>query len=137
MNAKDLGVPLLILRFGLGVFLLLFGIDKLVTPHAAAAIFANYYGIDVAPATLVYGVGLFEIVLALAILAGLWKTLTYGLGLALHTVSTLATYRELLAPFGENHMYMAALPVLAAFVALFLLRRHDTLWSMRGPGASP
>jgi hypothetical protein len=26
-------------------------------------------------------------------------------------------------------MYLAAVPVLAGFVTLFLLRRHDVLWS--------
>ena len=66
---------------------------------------------------------------ARANLAGLWKTLSYGLGLLLHAVSTLATYHELLSPFGTNHLFLAAVPVLAAFITLFLLRRHDTLWS--------
>jgi putative oxidoreductase len=56
--------------------------------------------------------------------------LSYGLGFLVHAVSTLATYRELLAPFGDNHMYLAALPVLAAFATLFLLRRRDSLWSL-------
>jgi uncharacterized membrane protein YphA (DoxX/SURF4 family) len=122
-------IGLLILRLGLGVFLLLFGIDKLVAPHTTAAVFVHYYGLDVVPGALIYGVGSLEIALSLAILVGFWKTLSYGLGLALHTVSTLATYRELLSPFGENHMYLAAVPVLAGFVTLFLLRRHDVLWS--------
>jgi len=120
----------LILRLGLGAFLLLFGIDKLVAPHTTAAVFAHYYGLGEVSAALVYAAGLAEIALALAMLVGLWRTLSYGLGLLVHTVSTLATYRELLAPFGGNHLYLAALPVLAAFVALFLLRRDDTLMSL-------
>lgn len=136
MHAKEIGIPLLILRIGLGVFLLLFGIDKLVAPHTAAAIFVDFYGLETVSAGLVYGAGLVEIVLALAILAGLWKTLTYGLGLAVHAVSTLTTYPELLSPFGENHMYIAAVPVLAAFVALYLLRQHDALWTVGARGAA-
>ncbi|BAV33300.1 metallo-beta lactamase [Sulfuricaulis limicola] len=47
-----------------------------------------------------------EIALSLAILTGFWKTLSYGLRLTLHAVSTLVTYRELLSPFGKNHMYL-------------------------------
>ena len=58
------------------------------------------------------------------------------LGLAVHAVSTLTTYPELLSPFGENHMYIAALPVLAAFVALYLLRQHDALWTVGARGAA-
>jgi uncharacterized membrane protein YphA (DoxX/SURF4 family) len=133
---RESEIGLLILRLGLGVFLLLFGIDKLVAPHTAAAIFAHYYGLDVVPGALVSGAGLLEIALSLAILAGFWKTLSYGLGLALHAVSTLVTYRELLSPFGENHMYLAAVPVLAGFVTLFLLRRDDMLlsWDARRAG---
>jgi len=123
-------IGLLILRLGLGVFLLLFGVGKLVAPHTAAAIFVDYYGLSEVSAALVYAAGLAEIALALALLAGLWKTFTYGLGLLVHAVSTLATWRELLAPFGENHLYLAAIPVLAGFVTLFLLRRHDILWSL-------
>ena len=63
-------IGLLILRLGLGVFLLLFGIDKLVAPHASAAVFAHYYGFDVVSGAPVYAVGLLEIALSLAILAG-------------------------------------------------------------------
>lgn len=133
MNSRELGVALLVLRLGAGVFLLLFGVDKLVAPATAYAVFERFYGLSVAGA-LVQAAGVFEILLGLAILAGLWKTLSYGLGLALHAVSTLATYRELLAPFGDNHLFLAAIPALAAFVALFLLRRHDTLWSFSRPG---
>lgn len=136
---RESAIGLLILRLGLGVFLLLFGIDKLVAPNTTAAVFVHYYGFDLVPGALVYGAGLLEIALSLAMLAGFWKTLSYGLGLALHAVSTLVTYRELLSPFGENHMYLAAVPVLAGFVTLFLLRHHDVLGSLdagRAAGAS-
>lgn len=130
MRNSELGVSLLILRLGLGAFLLLFGIDKLVAPHTAAAVFVHFYGLDGVPNAFIYGAGLLEIALALAILAGVWKTLSYGLGLALHVVSTATTYRELLTPFADNHLYLAAVPVLAGFVTLFLLRRHDVLWNL-------
>lgn len=126
---KELGVSLWLLRVGLGLFLLLFGLDKLVATQTAASIFAQYYGLSVSNA-LVSVAGALEIALALTILVGLWRTWSYGLGFVVHLVSTLATYRELLAPFGDNHMYLAALPVLAGFACLFLLRQRDTLWSL-------
>lgn len=133
-NQIELG--LLVLRLGLGVFLLLFGIDKLVAPHTTADVFAHYYGLRDLPQSVVYVAGLLEIALAIAILVGFWQTVSYGLGLLVHAVSTLATYEELLSPFGENHLYLAAIPVLAGFVSLFLLRRHDVLWRLgtRNPG---
>jgi putative oxidoreductase len=128
MSNSEFSVSLFILRLGLGVFLLLFGIDKLVAPATTVEVFTQYYGLVVSHG-MVYTVGALEILLGLAFLAGLWKTLSYGLGLLLHAVSTLATYQELLSPFGENHLFLAAIPVLAAFIALFLLRRQDALWS--------
>src|SRR3990172_229521 len=128
MGNSELPVALFILRLGLGAFLLLFGIDKLVAPATTVEVFAQFYGLIVSHG-MVYGAGVLETLLGLAFLAGLWKTLSYGLGLLLHAVSTLATYQEMFAPFGANHLFLAALPVLAAFIALFLLRRHDTLWS--------
>lgn len=131
MNTKEISVPLLILRIGLGAFLLLFGIDKLVAPQTSVDVFAQFYGIAAGTGT-VYLAGGLEVVLALAILAGAWKTLSYGLGFLVHALSTAATWRELLSPFGEGHLFVAAIPVLAAFLALFLLRRHDTLLSAGG-----
>jgi len=128
MSSTELPVALFILRLGLGAFLLLFGIDKLIAPATTVEVFAQFYGLIVSDG-MVYATGVLEILLGLAFLAGLWKKLSYGLGLLLHAVSTLATYHELLSPFGANHLFLAAIPVLAAFIALFLLRHHDTLWS--------
>lgn len=134
MSNRELPVALFILRLGLGTFLLLFGIDKLVAPATTVEVFAHFYGLAVSHG-MAYGAGALESLLGLAFLAGLWKTLNYGLGLLLHAVSTLATYQELLSPFGTNHLFLAAIPVLGAFLALFLLRRHDTLWSARRAAA--
>jgi len=125
MSNREIPAALLILRLGLGAFLLLFGIDKLVAPATAVEVMTQYYGLTIAHG-MVLAAGVLEILLGLAFLAGWWKTLSYGLGLLLHAVSTLATYRELLTPFGANHLFLAAIPVLAAFIALFLLRRYDT-----------
>lgn len=133
MSNREIHVALIILRLGLGVFLLLFGIDKLIVPETTVDVFAHFYGLVITH-DMAYGAGVLEILLGLAFLVGLWKTLTYGLALLLHAVSTLATYQELLAPFGANHLFLAALPVLAAFLALFLLRRHDRLWSVSNVG---
>jgi len=126
MKNNELPVALLILRLGLGAFLLLFGIDKLVAPATTMEVITHFYGLIVSHGT-VLAAGALEVLLGLAFLAGWRKTLSYGLGLLLHAVSTLATWRELLAPFGANHLFLAAIPVLTAFIALFLLRRYDTL----------
>ncbi len=119
---------LFLLRLSLGGFLLLWGVDKLVAPFATVMTFKGFYGLAI-DSTLAYIAGILEILLALAIMAGFYKTWSYGLGLLLHSASVIVTHHQWLAPFGENHLFIAALPVLAAFVVLFMLRRADTLWS--------
>ncbi|MDT8452948.1 MAG: DoxX family membrane protein [Gammaproteobacteria bacterium] len=57
---RESDIALLVLRLGLGVFLLLFGLDKLVATQAAADIFAQYYDLNLSSA-LVYGAGVLEI----------------------------------------------------------------------------
>lgn len=131
MRPRELPAALLVLRVGLGVFLLLWSLDKMVAPEQTAKIFQHFYRTPL-PVGVAPVVGALEALLSLAILAGLWKTWTYGAGLALHAISTLSTWRQLASPFGENHLFIAAIPVLAGFVALLLLRREDTLLALGG-----
>lgn len=129
MSAGRTTITLLILRLGLGVFLLLWSIDKLVAPQGAVNIFQFFYDIGIS-INVAYVLGVLELVVSLAIIAGLLKTYSYGLGLLVHATSTAVSYQQLLEPFGSNRVFIAGIPVLAAFIALFLLRRQDTLLSV-------
>ncbi|MBI4512558.1 MAG: hypothetical protein HY702_00470 [Gemmatimonadetes bacterium] len=137
MQANDtashrLTIPFL--RLGLGVFLALWGVDKLVATDGALGIFRRFYLMEVGQA-LVQALGVLEILLGLAIVFGFLRTLSYGLGLAADTVSTLASWKEILDPWGliwgggNAHLFLASIPVLAAFVVLFLNRR-DEVWAL-------
>ena len=126
MSANKIGPALFMLRVGLGVFLLLWSIDKLIAPESTVTIFSHFYSLSIS-VSLARVIGVAELLLSVSIILGFRKTITYGLGTALHAVSTLSTYDQLLSPFGRNHLFIAALPVLAAFVALFLLRKQDRL----------
>ena len=120
---------LFLLRLSLGGFLLLWGIDKLVEPFSTVITFRGFYGLPI-NSTVAMIAGVLEIALALAIIAGLFKTLSYGLGLLLHLSSVIVTHKQWLAPFGDNHLFIAALPILGAFVVLFVLRDSDNRWSL-------
>ena len=75
--------------------------------------------------------GLAQTVLVLMFLAGLARTWTYGAVLLLHAISTLSSWRQYLAPYeGVNLLFFAAWPMLAACLALFLLRDHDRLLTL-------
>lgn len=84
-----------------------------------------------------YMIGALEAVLAVAITVGLWRRLSYGLGLLLHFVSVAGSWKQLLDPWGllnggrPNHLFLAGAPVLAAFFVLYLLREDDA-WTVDG-----
>lgn len=68
----------------------------------------------------------------LAFSAGLFKTVSYGLPLIMHTISTVSYYQQLLAPYeASNHLFWAGVPVLGALIALFLLRDSDQLLTVK------
>lgn len=125
---------LAVLRVSLGVFLLAWGLEKFVIPVATVGIWAKFYGVGLA-ASGVPLVGALESVLAVAITVGVWRRVSYGLGLLVHAVSVLSSWRQLLDPWGlrsggpPNHLFLAGVPVLAGFVALYLLRSRDA-WTL-------
>ena len=121
---------LFLLRVGLGLFLLLWGCDKFVEPDTAVRIFRVFYKIPIS-ADAAYVVGGIEAFISLLIIAGVWKSYTYAFGLALHTISTVASWKQLTTPFSQaHHLFVAATPVLTGFIALYILRDSDTLWAL-------
>ena len=116
MRARAEGWALAILRGSLGVFLLLWGIGKLVVPAGAAS----------SSPQLANGVAMLEAVLAAFILLGLWRRWSYAAAFAVHVGSLLLLWRTLEDPWG---VALAGLPVCGALVALYLLRDRD-LWTL-------
>lgn len=117
---------LLVLRITLGLFLLQWGVEKFAVPQNTVAIWGYFYGLEVSQA-VGYLFGAVEIAIAGCLFLGLWRTVAYGAAMALHAVSVLVSWRQLLDPWGDpaNHLFIAGVPVLGALIALFLLRRWD------------
>jgi hypothetical protein len=120
---------LLALRVGIFIVMFVWALDKFVNPGHTAAVFEGFYGISGLSATLAAILGGLQIVLCLTFLAGLWKKITYGLILILHAVSTFSSFPQYLDAF-NNLLFFAAWPMLAACVALFILRDYDTKLSL-------
>src|SRR5467141_1690242 len=93
-------------------------------------VFKKFYSIDGISPTMFSVIGAAELVLLVGFVTGTAKRFTYGLVLLLHAISTLASYRQYLAPF-DNLLFFAAWPMLAACITLYLLRDLDTLWAMQ------
>lgn len=123
---QALSRALLVLRITLGLFLLQWGVEKFVVPQNTVAIWGYFYGLNVSQ-TLGYVFGAVEVAIAGCLFLGLFRTVAYGAALALHAVSVLVSWRQLLDPWGDamNHLFIAGVPVLGALIALFLLRRWD------------
>ena len=124
---RDIQVSLLIIRWSIAAFLLVWGFDKVLASSRASATFSKYYT-EMSDTTVIAAIGIEQILLILAFALGTFKTLTYSAITVMHAVSTFASWERYLAPFDRpNILFFAAIPVLGALVALFIMRKRDTL----------
>ena len=121
-----LPLSLLLLRIGITIVMGFWTIDKIINPDHAGAVFKNFYGLGAVGDQAFLIIGIVQGLIVLAFAAGLFKTITYGAILVMHSISTLSSWRQYLDPF-ENLLFLAAWPMLAACLALFLMRDHDRL----------
>ncbi|MEQ6885710.1 MULTISPECIES: hypothetical protein [Halomonadaceae] len=128
-TAGRLPIALLALRLGVFIVMVMWTLDKLVQPEHTAGVFANFYGLSGLGPSIFMLLGVAQLVLVLAFVAGAFRRLTYGLIFLLHTVSTLSSWAQYLDAF-NNLLFFAAWPMLAACFALYLLRDQDTLFSI-------
>ena len=126
-HKQQLEIGLLLIRLSTGVFFLIWSIEKVISPEITQKVFSRFYMLEISP-TIAVAIGIFQTLIVLAFMLGLFKIWTYGAILGMHGVSTLSTYKELLNPYQPpNHLFWAAVPLLAALIALFLLREEDRL----------
>ena len=123
-------LPLLLLRIGVFIVMLMWTLDKFVRPGHAAGVYKKFYQLDLGSPGVFYVLGAVELVLLALFVSGTARRFSYGAVLLLHAVSTLSSYRQYLQPF-DNLLFFAAWPMLAACVALYLLRDLDTLWTVQ------
>jgi len=123
---------LFLLRAGIFIVMLMWTLDKLVNPEHAAGIFENFYSIGGLGAAAFYVIGTIQLVIILAFIAGFMKTWSYGAVLVFHAISTLSSYNQYLDAF-SNLLFFAAWPMLAACVAVFILRDFDTRFTLGKP----
>lgn len=126
-SSKSISLSLLLIRSGIAVVFLMWTIDKFVNPAHAAAVFKKFYMIPSLSQFAAYAVGGLQLAVVLAFLVGFLRTWTYGIVLALHAVSTFSSWSQYLDPWTyPNLLFFAAIPMLSACVALWLMRELDT-----------
>jgi putative oxidoreductase len=124
--STNLRRALLILRITLGIFLLQWGVEKFVVPGNTPAIWGYFYGLSV-PQVMAYVFGAGEIAIAIGMMLGVFRTWIYGAAVLLHALSVIVSWRQLIAPWADpySHLFIAGVPVLGAFIALYVLRHND------------
>ncbi len=132
MKDARLEVSLLVMRVAVAAFLLVWALDKVIAPEHGRAVFSHFYFMPDLPAQAITGLGIVQMAVIAGFAAGFAKLWTYGAALAMHAASTLSTYAHLIRPWAEGSelLFWAAVPVLAALIALFLLRDEDRLLSI-------
>ncbi len=113
-----------ILRVGMGVFLITWGLDKWLATEGSLEIFSFFYGLEVGN-LVVRTAGALEILLGLALAFGIVPVVTAWAQLVVNTISTLASWKQILDPWGRlglteggTHLFLASIVVMAVSVVL-------------------
>ena len=131
MSAQKLKWALFGLRLSLTAFFAVWAIEKFVKPDVTVAVWKTFYLVDNLPLEASYAIGVTQTAAILCFFLGVLKFWSYGFLMVIHGVGTILTYERLLDPYtGPNHLFWAAVPTLAALIALFMLRREDTMFTV-------
>lgn len=125
---KRLEWALFLLRIGVFIVMFAWTLDKFIDPGHGVAVYKNFYMIGGLAESIMCFIGVVEMLIILAFLAGLWKTWTYGIILVLHGVSTFSSWAKYTIDI--NLLFFAAWPMLAACAALFMLRELDVKFTL-------
>lgn len=121
-----------VLRIGMGLFLAAWGVDKLVATEGSIGIFSNFYGMDLGAAAL-QAFGIAEVLLGVALAVGLFRVATAWVQLVVNGISTIASWKQILDPWGlfgltdgGTHLFLASIVITAASIVLVLNARDGT-----------
>ena len=133
---------LLILRLALGGFLFLWAIEKFIIPGKAIKLYKKFFLGAVDDITMTYVLGAVLTLMAVAFIIGAYKRWVYLYGFAIHAVTVVFTWYRIVDPYGlmekgglfrgkAEHLFLASVPILAAFWLLYAMRDSDTKWCSR------
>ncbi len=116
----------LLLRIGLGLFMLVFGLSKFTMASFWSGTYPKFYSFAVSSA-LMSSVGIVQIVVGIMLIIGLKTVLAALIATLMHLSTVLVTLKKRVAPFGlpegspPSFLFFAAVPVLFAYLALLVM----------------
>lgn len=126
-----------LLRLSMGLFLALWGIDKLVASAGAARIFGHFYHLTIGPGP-VRVAGVLEVLLGALLAIGWMRRPAAWIALVLTAGSALASWRQILDPWGRlglgpggTHLFLASI-VLTAVSVVLVLNADDAAFTPGG-----
>ncbi|CAM3866318.1 hypothetical protein [Litorimonas haliclonae] len=132
---KNLKPALLLTRLFIAYFMLMWALDRFSDAEHAENVANKFYKVGDLSLSAVppQAIGVFLLVVIFAFVIGLKKRISYGLVMVIHGLGTLFTIKHLV-PFSDSFtlIFLAALPTLGAMILLFILRREDTILSLKG-----
>ena len=128
---RNLRISLLLLRLTVALVMMVWAFDKILNPSHGAAVFESFYGLSGVGEAVVHVLGVLQAAVVIAFALGVARTWTYGAMLVMHGLTTFVSFPAYLEPL-KNILFFAAWPMLAALIALFLLRREDKFASLGG-----
>jgi len=112
-------LTLLLLRLSTGIYLILWGLVKLVAQSTAVAVSDKYY-FGLLNADLVnYGIGGIEILTGVLVILGLFRGISYAVQAVFYLIGLLAIAPYIIDPFGAYLVEQAKLTFFPSTTLLF------------------
>jgi uncharacterized membrane protein YphA (DoxX/SURF4 family) len=123
-------LALLFLRASLGLLLVIWGVDKLRDTRHGLVVSEHFYGGVVSSPLVMTGLGAAEVLLGLAVIAGLARRVTDPALLVVTGVTLVAVWRSVLDPLGlflanTQLLFYPSLIIFAAALVVATARRDD------------
>ena len=129
MDLQRIARALLFLRLSVFIVMIMWTLDKFLNPAHTSAVFEHFYGLADVPGYVFTILGVLQLIVVLAFVAGFKKRISYGIVLLLPAMSTFSSWEQYLDGF-NNLLFFAAWPMLAACFALYSLRDLDPRWNI-------
>jgi putative oxidoreductase len=126
---------LLFLRFSTGMLIILWGLVKAVMPAVGVGVANKYYGGVGSMSMLQMPWGVFQVIVGLLVILGLFRRYVYPLQAAILCLGAVAIWKYLLDPFGmyllsredSQLLFFPSLCLAAATLVLIAFRDEDTI----------